>query len=49
MFSEKKTGQSSGPNVELFRRFQEYWPKIEQAAYKPCTDSRLDGDLFNIT
>ena len=41
----KKTfGPTSGPSVELFRRFQEYWPNIDQAAYQPCNDSRLCGD-----
>ena len=44
----KVFGPSSGPNVELFRRFQDYWPKIEQAAYKPCSDSRLAGDLLTL-
>lgn len=45
---KKIFGPSSGPNVELFRRFQEYWPKIDQASYRPCTDSRLFGDLLSL-
>jgi len=43
---KKLFGSSSGPNVELFRRFKEFWPRIDQAAYEPCCDSRLVGDLL---
>jgi len=38
-------GSTSGPTVPIFRRFQEYWPMVDQAAYEPCTDVRLSGDL----
>lgn len=38
---KKVFGPTSGPNVILFRRFQEFWPNIDQVAYKPCADTRL--------
>jgi hypothetical protein len=41
-------GPTSGPNVLLFRRFQEYWPRIDQTTYEACCDVRLDGDLKNM-
>src|SRR6218665_1995284 len=41
-------GKSSGPNVELFRRFQQHWPKIYKSAYKPWSDSRLTSDLLSL-
>ena len=39
---EKFSGPTSGPNVALFRRFQEFWPQIDQDDFKPCTDGRLN-------
>ena len=43
-------GPTSGPNVLLFRRFQDYWPNIDQASYTPCNDSRIGegGELENL-
>ena len=41
----KVFGPTSRPNVTLFRRFHEYWPKVDQAEYKSCSDSRLHGSL----
>jgi hypothetical protein len=38
-------GTASGPNVSLFKRFQECWPNIDQSAYKPCTEIRVRDDL----
>ncbi|KAK0065707.1 hypothetical protein Bpfe_005140 [Biomphalaria pfeifferi] len=38
---KKVFGPTSGPNVILFRRFQELWPNIDQVAYKPCADTLL--------
>jgi len=38
-------GFTSGPTVPIFRRFQEYWPMVDQAAYDPCTDVPFSGDL----
>ena len=41
-------GATSAPSVPLFRRFQEYWRKIDQAAYEPCTDHRLSNGLESL-
>lgn len=41
-------GPTSGPNVALFRRFQEFWPAIDQTAYASCTDTRLDDSLKSV-
>jgi len=41
-------GKSSGSNVELFRCFQQHWPKIDKSAYNPCSDSRLTSDLLSL-
>jgi hypothetical protein len=40
---KKVFGPTSGPNVTLFRKFQDFWPAIDQGAYKPCSDSRQSG------
>lgn len=45
---KKLFGPTSGPNVSLFRRFQEFWPKLDLAAYVPCSDQRLLGDLSSL-
>jgi hypothetical protein len=41
-------GATSAPSVPLFRRFQEYWPKINPAAYEPCADHRLSNALESL-
>ena len=41
----KVFGPMSGPNIILFCRFREYWPKINQTAYKSCSGRRLDESL----
>ena len=45
---KKLFGATSGPNVPLFRRFQEYWPNIIQADFKACSDKRLAGALYDL-
>jgi hypothetical protein len=42
---KKLFGATSGPNVLLFKRFQDYWPQIKPTSYKPCSDNRLCGNL----
>ena len=34
-------GPSSGPNIPLFQRFQQYWPKVNQGNFKPLDDIRM--------
>ena len=41
-------GATSAPFIPLFRRFQEYWPKIDQAAYEPYMDHRLSNELQSL-
>ena len=36
---------TAGPNVPLFRRFQEFWPAIDQTSYTSCSDKRLTENL----
>ena len=38
-------GFTSGPNVLLFRRFQECWPRIDTQVYISCSDSHLNAEL----
>jgi hypothetical protein len=45
---KKLFGATSGPNVPLFRRFQEYWPNINQAAFKAYSDKRLTDNLDDL-
>lgn len=47
-----KMPSSSGPNVPLFKRFKEFWPKINQSHYKSAledehTSSLLQGENFD--
>ena len=34
-------GPSSGPNIPLFQRFQQYWLKVNQGNFKPLDDIRM--------
>jgi hypothetical protein len=38
-------GPTSGPNVLLLRRFNEYWPQIDKQVYASCNDGRLSAEL----
>lgn len=44
----KLFGTTSGPNVSLFQKFRDYWPRINHEAYKSCSDSRLGGCLASL-
>jgi hypothetical protein len=39
-------GLTSGPNVLIFKRFQDYWRHIDQSNYETCEDVRLNGNLL---
>lgn len=39
-------GSSSGPDVLLFKRFQENWPYIDKTKFIPVKSGLLDGELI---
>ena len=36
-------GSSSGPDIQLFKKFRHYWPNINQAEYTPGIQDKVVG------